>query len=218
MAKTYYLRSNTSDLSGGADFSRTLEESTAGAATLEVSVAQGATEDSYAWTLTGEPGVDGRTGNYTVEVNVTVSDSQIFGRVFVARVNSSGVVQTGPTELGSEQNYASNQVYTFSGTSVNLGTWNSGDRLRVTYRFRNSHSHQARSVTIGFNTTSEEVQTPVSAAITQTATQVSEADSIPGALGRSKSKTPAQPSDAESALAVSSAKSKTVSQAIGELT
>jgi len=154
----YALRSTNSDLSGGLDFNRELNPGTETAGSIAVSVAAGATEDSFGFTRAGQPGVSGITGNYIVEMNVTVANANILLSTAVARVNSVGVLQT-LSGFAAEQSAGSTGVKTFSLTSVNLGTWSSGDRLKVYYRFRNTAA-SAQSVTLQTGTTSAEAMAP----------------------------------------------------------
>src|SRR5881396_1821814 len=154
----YVLRSTNSDLSGGLDFNRELNPGTETAGSIAVSVAAGATEDSFGFTRAGQPGVSGITGNYIVEMNVTVANANILLSTAVARVNSVGVLQT-LSGFSAEQSAGSTGVKTFSLTSVNLGTWSSGDRLKVYYRFRNTAA-SAQSVTLQTGTTSAEAMAP----------------------------------------------------------
>ncbi len=166
MTTTYILRSTDSDLGGGADFSKALLETTATQVLQVVSVANQSTEDSFGFTDVGDPGSSGVTGTYTVELNVQVGDTSIFCSVAVARVNSSGTVQSGGTAFTSEQTCTAG-VKTFNVPSTDLGTWNVGDRLRVTYRFRSSNQHGGdHQIEIGFNTTGIEVVAPWTEAVT----------------------------------------------------
>jgi hypothetical protein len=154
----YYLSSSNSDLSGGADFSRKLVTAVESASTIAVSVAASSTETSYAFTEPGIPGVCGRAGPrpYTVEVNVTVLNANIQISVNLARVNSAGTVQRA-WKASAEQSAGSTGVKTFSFTDVDLGEFGYGDRLRVSYIFRNT-AGSVQSVTIGTGTASEEVK------------------------------------------------------------
>jgi hypothetical protein len=81
--------------------------------------------------------------------------------VEIARINSSGTVQ-GSTFTSAEQSLGTTGVKTFTFTSANLGTWTTGDRLRVSYIFRNT-AKTPQTVTIGTGTTNEEVITPFGA-------------------------------------------------------
>src|SRR5207247_2445959 len=116
------------------------------------------TEDSFGFTRAGQPGVSGITGNYIVEMNVTVANANILLSTAVARVNSVGVLQT-LSGFAAEQSAGSTGVKTFSLTSVNLGTWCSGDRLKVYCGFRNAAA-RGQSVTLQTGTTSAEAMAP----------------------------------------------------------
>lgn len=161
MAITYHLSSTNSDLSGGADFNKKLLTSTSGAGTISVTIAASSTETSYAWTEPGVPGTAGTsTGSFTVEVNVTTAASNTTVRAFLTRVNSSGVSQAGPIAPAEAAAATTLGIKTFTYSNPALGTWASGDRLRVEYTFVNSHASQTRTPVIGTNTTSEDVATP----------------------------------------------------------
>lgn len=162
MAITYVLRSLASDLAGGADFSNQLTEATAAGAEITIAVANTATETSFAWTNAGEPGADGATGNYTVEVRVVTENTEINISVQLDRVNSAGTVQASSSASAEQQ--ASAGVKTFTFTALDLGTWSAGDRLRVRYISRDTSVHGNESYGIGANTTDEQVVAPFSAA------------------------------------------------------
>jgi len=157
MATTYYLSNTNSDLSGGADFSKKLLPSTETANTINFSVAKTSTETSYAWTEPGVPGTSGMTGDYTVEVYITVGNANMTVAANIHRVNSSGVVQSSATAASAVT--ATAGLKTFNWSSQSLGTWAAGDRLRVDYIFTVS-GHQAQSLTIQTGTTDTEVVTP----------------------------------------------------------
>jgi hypothetical protein len=162
MAKTYYLSNTDSDLTGGADFSKELTTTAGGDVTITgstFSVSSGSTEVSYAWTPSGDPGTNGATGNHTIEFDITTADTDIWLSCQIHRVNSSGTVQTS-SSVTSEQQETTAQVYTFTFTSQSLGTWASGDRLRVDYRFRSARPHGNSTVGINGGTTDAEVVTP----------------------------------------------------------
>lgn len=158
MATTYVLKAANSDLTGGADFTKEISAGTEAAGSITVSVAKSATEDSLGFTPANVPSTDGITGNYTAEVNVTTGSTDIQISVAVARVNSAGTQQS-ISSFTAEQT-GSAGVKTFSLSSINLGTWASGDRLKVVYRFRNTNTMSARSVTIETGTTDAEVVSP----------------------------------------------------------
>lgn len=160
MARLYFLSSTNSDLTGGADFSRALfYNNNAASTTLSISIAQAATEVSRGFTPLLHPSVYGATGNYTVVVDVTTSNSNIFCTITLRRIDSTGTIGTS-SATSAEQQFNTTGAKTFSFTSLNLGTWASGDRLRVDYSFRNSAAHQASSFAIGINDPDTRVETP----------------------------------------------------------
>lgn len=161
MARLYFLSSTNSDLTGGADFTRALfYNNNAASTTVSVSVAANTTDVSYGFTPALHPGVYGDTGNYTVVVDVTTANTNIFCAITLRRVNSSGTVQTSST-ASAEQQFNTTGAKTFSFTSLNLGTWASGDRLRVDYGLRNNATMGgAQSVSLGINDPDTRVETP----------------------------------------------------------
>lgn len=157
---TYYLTDIASDLSAGTEFNTTLTQTTQTAGEVQASVGLGLTEIGCAFTEATVPGNKGTTGDITVEANVTVANGSIQIAVQVHRVNSAGTVQASSATT-AEQSAGALGILTFNLTNVNLGTWVSGDRFRVDYRFRNSAAHGgAQAVTLGTGTTNEEVITP----------------------------------------------------------
>lgn len=173
MPQTYYLSSLTSDLSGGADFNRKLVAAVESTSSITVPVASASTEDSYAFTEPGVPGTAGATGDYSVIVKISANNAT--GPTLAiawARVNSSGVQQAISSFTTSQAVTTSTQTLTFSATAVNLGTWASGDRLQVVYRFGNS-SGGSRSFTVETGSTSAAVSTPFHVFYTLTLASIS---------------------------------------------
>lgn len=210
MAKTFVLGSTNSDLTGGADFDRYLEEAPEGASTVSPAVGAGATEISHAFTRAGVPGISGATGNYTVEVNVTSANSNIFLAIQIHRVNSSGTIQTSGGTT-AEQQLSTTGVKNFSLTSQNLGTWASGDRLRVDYRFRSAAAHGNNSVNLETGTTNTEHVTPFVSTIIQTVGQVTSA-STANTITPHKTKTIGQVTSASQAFVISAPRVQPVNQ------
>lgn len=173
MAVTYHLSSTDSDLSGGADFNKALLTGTSSGGTISCPIAAASTETSYAWTPQNVPGTNGTsTGNFTVEINITTAVNNTTVRPYLTRVNSAGTAQAGPI-APAEAAAATTPtgVKTFTWTNPALGTWASGDRLRVEYTFVNSHASAVRTPVLGTNTANEEVITPFTAgALTVTLT------------------------------------------------
>jgi hypothetical protein len=163
MSQTYYLSDNDSDLStSGARFDKLLSPVTTTPTTLSYSVPQGVgqTQTGYGYTDIDIPSFKGTTGNYTVEINVTSANGSLNLQVELARINSSGTVQGTPV-TSSTQSAGTTGVKTFTFTSVNFGTWTTGNRLRVGYSAINTQAHGGnQALTIGTGTTDEEVITP----------------------------------------------------------
>lgn len=158
MSTTYYLTNTNSDLSGGDDFNFKILPDTAATATNTISVAASATETSYGFTEANVPSDAGVTGNYSVKLDITTGSNAMQISIAVARINSSGTVQQESSYTAEQTGSAG--VKTFTLTSINLGTWNSGDRLRVNYRFRNTGTHTAATNVIRFNGADTEVVAP----------------------------------------------------------
>lgn len=153
MPTTYRLQNTNSDLTGGADFNKAVTASVAtGSANVSLSATE--TRTSYGYTASGDPGASGVTGSYTIEFDC---DTNTFVQLSVQihRVNSSGTVQTS-SSVSSEQGCG--QV-SFSFPSQSLGTWASGNRLRVDYIFRNTDSG-GQIATINYGRTTGEVVVP----------------------------------------------------------
>jgi hypothetical protein len=166
-ARVFYLGTTTSDLSGGADFNRYLDTEPGQVSSIAVSVAPSSTETSYGFTADGAipVGVD-TVGSYSVRVRVVVPPGQDGDKLYLSvrlrRVNSGGTVQASSSEgYGGSQVLYQVGIKTFNLSSIDLGTWASGDRLRVDYIFSNESSSQTPTVTIEAGSTDCEVITPL---------------------------------------------------------
>jgi len=150
MSTTYVKRNIASNLIvAGAAWNFQLLTTTGTVATSSVGVpGGGGTTSGYYFTQAGVPGTDGTAGNYTVTVNVMTAHNQVSLRVQVARVSSTGAVQAESTLSPELPGGTGEKMHTF--TNPNLGTWTSGDRLRVRLQFVNSHM-QAQSVSVTHN-------------------------------------------------------------------
>lgn len=164
MSSTYYLGATNSDLSGGREFSKYLEEITETAGTISLQIPSGTSygDPSYAFTRTDIPLNDSwETGEITVKVNITDGgNGRGFLKVSASRVNSSGVVQETTSET-AEQALGSIGVLTFTIPSMNWSAGSLGDRLRINYYFRSNHNVQDATCTIQTGTTDTEVITPI---------------------------------------------------------
>lgn len=161
----YVLSGANSDLTGGADFSKALVLTGATSTTISFSVATNTTETSYAWTPSGDPGTIGITGTYTVKVNITTGSNNGRLAISLSRVNSAGTAQS--TSTATAEQTTSAGTLTFTLTSINLGTWASGDRLRVNYAFRNVSTMS--TISLGVSTgsaTTDTVDVPWTNAVT----------------------------------------------------
>lgn len=161
MAVTYVLSSVASDLTGGADFTNLLDSTTAAAAVINVSIAKNATEDSFGFTKSGLPGVEGTsTGTFTVKVNITTGNTSgdLSLAVALARVDKAGT-QAAITAFSAAQATTAG-IKTFRFLDPALGTWAHGDRLKVIYRWVNLTKNAAQALDITVNTIDAEVVTP----------------------------------------------------------
>lgn len=158
MTTTYLLRGTPSDLAGGADFSAALTQDAPGIGnSYIVSVAASATEDSYGFTPVNDPSTLGITGVYSVVVGIQAGNTNIQVSIALSRINAAGVAQQ--ASAFSLEQTATVGTKTFNFPSTNLGTWSSGDRLRVTYRFR-STSNMVQSTQVGHTDGSSTVTAP----------------------------------------------------------
>jgi hypothetical protein len=159
MTVTYRLTNTNSDLSGGQDYNKAiLDPGSDTTGTTNVSLAASETRNSFGFTAAGDPGADGAAGDYVVEMEVITGDTNVQLSCAVARINSAGTQQA-ISAFATEQ-AASAGVHTFNFTNPSLGTWATGDRLRVTFRHRNSHTHTARSISVNHGGTNNEVVAP----------------------------------------------------------
>lgn len=145
MPTTYVLTDTVSDLTGpgpNADFNNALG---IGGAQINqtLSIAHSTTtarEVSSAFTEPADPGSQGGAGsqNYTVNVQVSAGNTAVTLQVRVARVNSAGVQQTVSAYTATQAMGAG--AYVFNVSAAALGTFVTGDRLRVDYSFGSSTS------------------------------------------------------------------------------
>lgn len=162
MAKTFYLSSITSDLSGGTLFNRYYDDGPSSANSLNVSVANSSTQTAYGFML--QNGLNGFSWNgdgntHTVEVNVTTASSAISLTISLSRISSTGtVLQTSATT--ASQSLGTTGVKTFTVSQA----WTSPaatDRIRVNYNFTSTNAHGGNaSVTIETGTTNTEFTVP----------------------------------------------------------
>jgi len=179
MAKTYYLGSTNSDLTGGADFSKYLEDSAA-SGTLSFTIAKAATETQYAFTRSGSPGLsEFPTGSIEVKVNVTTASADVYLSVNVHRINSAGTIQESAGAT-AEQQLSATGVYTFTTASKDWAAGNATDRIRVDFICRNSETNATRTIAFGTDSSST-VVAPFSSNYTKALT---DAVAVAGAITR----------------------------------
>jgi hypothetical protein len=176
MALTYYLSTRDPALTGGADFSYRLYLSAEGSATTTFAVTNASSDVSYAWTPAGFPGTGGiSTGAFSVKVPIgATGNALVTVRPRLTRVNSAGTAQAGPIDPAeAAQTCTANTTFTFTWTNPTLGTWATGDRLRVEYVFTSSVSMGTPAqVSVITGTTASEVVTPFSDVITAAGTVI----------------------------------------------
>jgi hypothetical protein len=144
MSTTYYCLATDSDLSAGGEFNKGTSLSAPGASSFDGVYAQGGVaEPGYFFSPPANPSDDGGTGarNFTLTVDLSLADADTFVDAEIARVNSSGTVQTGPISADGSEQASTGEPLTFSWTSADLGTFATDDRLRVTLIGRNSAAH-----------------------------------------------------------------------------
>lgn len=145
---TRALETASSDLGGGASFNNRLGDSAPAAGSIPVTVAPGATEDSYGYTRTGVPGIDGLMGPMTVQLSVANGNTAIRASVGIGRVNAAGIEQAASAFAAEAALPAGSGTLRFSLPTVALGQWAAGDRLRIDYRFRNTHAAAPQGFTL----------------------------------------------------------------------
>lgn len=143
MTTTYYLTTTTSDLTTptGTHWNYALSETAPGATNVSNNVSNAGTppnEIDYAYTPSADPGTNGITGDYTVTVVPNTTDASSTLYIQLHRINSSGTVQNS-SSLSAGQTMGATRTFTFS--SLNLGTWASGDRLRVDFSQEGTAAH-----------------------------------------------------------------------------
>lgn len=159
---TYILKSTTSAGPTGADFTRDIEVASAASATLAVSTAASATEESVGSSrdapLPGQAGTFA-VGTWTVEVNITVAAVGITIGGRVERYTSGHVSAAASANSLTPASASTTGAKSFPLNSVDLGQFAATDYLVVFYRFTNANT-MSTSVTIEFNTTNCEIITP----------------------------------------------------------
>lgn len=158
MTTRYFLSSVASDLGGGADFSNKLDSDPFFGAGLAVAVAASATETSYGFTEQLVPGRRGSVGlqEYTHTVNVLVSANMEL-KLRLRRISPSGTVQASSSQTAA-QSLNSTGIKTFE-IYADLGSFESDERLRVDYEFRDL-SGSGTTVTIEVNTGDSYLKVP----------------------------------------------------------
>jgi PKD repeat protein len=149
-AQTFYLNSTNSDLSGGADWSKTLRGETTAVSTIAATILRSSTRTQFAWTNSTTPNNNNwETGAFTVKVNVTAlgSTSYLWLNVQVDHIYANGTVIES-SDASSEQKMTGTGVKTFSIASKDWTAGATTDRLRLGYLMRNSRSNADYAMTI----------------------------------------------------------------------
>ena len=160
MARLYFLSNVNSDITAPGDFSKELLPNISGSlATVSSTVAGNSTELAYGVTEPLDPGVAGSVvGDYTFSFDCTGAAANMVVAFRVARINSAGTMQT-ESALTSEISISTTGVKTATLTAIDLGTFTSTDRLRVTYSLRNTASGN-KTISVDVNSVNSYVLTP----------------------------------------------------------
>lgn len=159
---TYFFSNTASDLTG-ATVNKQLVTSGAASGTwaptctaIDGDVADSVIDASF-FVPSGIPGTAGsaNSGKYsTVSISITTGNTNLRYAARLVRVNSSGVAQAwGP--LSAETSSGATATYTFNASWFGLGTWASGDRLRLDIRVRNTVNTASQTFTLTFDANSK---------------------------------------------------------------
>lgn len=143
---TKYATATGSPLTG-QNFDRTMD-GTGASETVSPSVSANSTENDYYTISESELGEGVDVGTHTFILEVTSGDSNMDCNVRVQRYNSSDSLQQSSSLAGS-QTLSSAQEYTFTMSSVDLGTWSAGDYLAINVQLTSTSMHSAAQVSIG---------------------------------------------------------------------
>ena len=170
MAQTYFLSSSASDLSvPGDDFDNQMANAV-GSDTLSQTTAKTATETSYGFTSANEPSDNGGTGaqSYTVTIEINTGNADVELAINLHRINSTGTVQAS-AGISAEQTATTGPLtYTFA--SLDLGTFASGDRVRIDFQTRATSLHNAEQLIydLGSGTSGTRLLAPWTAVVSST--------------------------------------------------
>ena len=164
MAHTYYASNTVSDLTGGGDFDFEFLHDAGTANTANTwTIAKQSTQAMDIFTEAGDPSDQGdATGSWSFELNIVTGSVDAEANVYLYRVNSTGTIQAGPIECAETDanNYLMTAaVHTFTWSSPALGTFATGDRVRVRVS-GTVPGHQNQDITLGWNTADSEFITP----------------------------------------------------------
>jgi hypothetical protein len=117
---------------------------------------------TYQWSIytdVGVPGASGATGDYYgyITWGTGASVTGLTATVTLNRVNSSGTVQSSSSAASIATTGAK---LAFSFTSLNLGTWASGDRLRIDIKATNTSTMTAGTMALAVNDGTSSITVP----------------------------------------------------------
>lgn len=164
MSQTYYASNTVSDLTGGGDFDFSFLDTTGVANTTNTwTIAKQSTQSMDIFTEAGDPSDQGdATGSWSFELNVVTGSADATANVYLYRVNSTGTIQAGPIESSDTDGNTyplTAGVLSFAWSSPALGTFASGDRVRVRVS-ATVPGHQNVDLTLGWNTADSEFIAP----------------------------------------------------------
>ncbi len=167
MAETYISLQTASGCSvPGDNFDNEMDRTGEAVNTIGITVSAGTTENDHLYTPSGDPSGDGGSGarDYEVRIDIQTGDTDMKISVDLHRINSSCAVQSSSSTSSEQDGGAGTLTFTF--TSLDLGTFASGDRLRLTIHARSAAAHGNTSITYGTGTGRTEVDAPWTISVT----------------------------------------------------
>jgi hypothetical protein len=171
-ATSYSFSNDASDLTGASVNKKLVTAGAtsgtwAGQSLVSQSVNSGnSVVDGSFFTESGVPSTNGSNLSGTiivVSIDITTGNSNLRYSARAVRVNSSGTEQAWGS-LSAESASGATAAYSFNVETQNLGTWASGDRLRIEVRMRNNSTSTGQSATFTYNSASSYVQAQTSSA------------------------------------------------------
>lgn len=181
MAVTYYLRNTNADTTcDAANTPKDLSQTQGSGPNSQQSSQTGSTSFTEVMSFDIDVGADGATGDHTISIDVSAVDAKAEYRFRVQSVNASCSVVNSSAYSSTFNNTG---IKTLGPTNL---TWGTADRLRLSIEIRKSSNGGNRDLTVNTEDADSTVIAPWSLALSATANQASETDSIPGALGKAK--------------------------------